>query len=83
MKTISVRDLRHKWPEAEAALSIEGEIIITRDSRPIARLVSIEDQADQRPRFDPEAHMEYLRKHHIPGLGEALLKSLEDDRNGP
>src|SRR6267378_3843738 len=35
MKTITIRDLRQRWPEAEAALQIEEEIIITRDSKPV------------------------------------------------
>jgi antitoxin (DNA-binding transcriptional repressor) of toxin-antitoxin stability system len=34
MKTISVRELRQKWPEAERALKIESEIVITRDGKP-------------------------------------------------
>jgi len=29
MKTISVRDLRQRWPEAEARLQVEKEIVIT------------------------------------------------------
>ena len=28
MKTITIRDLRQRWPEAEAALQMEDEIII-------------------------------------------------------
>ena len=39
MKSISVRDLRHHWPEAERALLSEREIIITRDAKPIAKLI--------------------------------------------
>jgi hypothetical protein len=33
MKTITIRDLRQRWPEAEAALQVEDEILITRDSQ--------------------------------------------------
>ena len=36
MKTITIRDLRQRWPEAEAALEVENEILITRDSKPAA-----------------------------------------------
>jgi antitoxin (DNA-binding transcriptional repressor) of toxin-antitoxin stability system len=32
MRTITIRDLRQRWPEAEAALQAEEEIIVTRDS---------------------------------------------------
>jgi len=41
MKTMSVRDIRQRWPEAERLLQKEGEIIITRDSRPVARLLPL------------------------------------------
>ena len=39
MKTMTVRDLRQRWPHAEAMLETEGEILITRDAKPVARLV--------------------------------------------
>ena len=42
MKTITIRDLRQRWPEAEAALQIEDEILITRDSKPVGKLVRIQ-----------------------------------------
>ena len=41
MKTITIRDLRQRWPEAEAALQAEDEIIVTRDSKPVAKLVRV------------------------------------------
>ena len=41
MKTITIRDLRQRWPEAEAALEVEDEILITRDSKPVAKLVRV------------------------------------------
>ena len=43
MKTMSVRDIRQRWPEAERALRTEGEIIVTRDARPVARLLPMAD----------------------------------------
>jgi antitoxin (DNA-binding transcriptional repressor) of toxin-antitoxin stability system len=62
MRTISVRDLRQRWPEAEARLQIEKEIIITRDAKPVAKLVRIDDRAKVRRRFDPVAHAKWQRK---------------------
>ena len=56
MKTISVRDLRQRWPRAEAMLRTEGEITITRDGRPVAKLVRLRQTRSTRKRFDPEAH---------------------------
>ena len=62
MKTISVRDLRQRWPQAEALLQIEKEIIITRDARPVAKLVRIDERAKLRKRFDPVAHARWQRR---------------------
>jgi antitoxin (DNA-binding transcriptional repressor) of toxin-antitoxin stability system len=56
MKTISIRDLRQRWPEAEKALAVAGELVVTRDSRPVARLVRYTAKRSARRRFDPEAH---------------------------
>lgn len=56
MKTISIRDLRQRWPEAEAALEFAEEILVTRDSKPVARLVRVSPPDGSRPRWDPKAH---------------------------
>lgn len=60
---MSVRDVRQKWPEAERALAVEREIIITRDSRPVAKLVRYQPPR-QKPRqtFDPGAHLRWLHE---------------------
>ena len=62
MKTISIRDLRQRWPQAEAALKLEDEILITRDSQPIAKLVRIQAAAVNRPRWDSEQHARWQKK---------------------
>ena len=62
MKTISIRDLRQRWPETEAALKVEDEIIITRDSKPVAKLVRVSTPASKRPRWDMEAHGRWQKK---------------------
>ena len=41
MNTITIRDLRQRWPAAERRLATEHELIITRDGQPIARLVRL------------------------------------------
>jgi len=48
MKTISIRDLRQRWPEAEALLQTEREIVITRDAKPVAKLVRIDARVKPR-----------------------------------
>lgn len=62
MKTITIRDLRQRWPEAEAALQVEEEILITRDSKPVAKLVRITEPARKRKRWDPEEHRKWIKK---------------------
>lgn len=62
MKTITIRDLRQRWPEAEAALQIEDEILITRDSRPVAKLVRVGTESHKRSRWNPEEHARWQRK---------------------
>ena|ERR1700722_6100334 len=62
MKTITIRDLRQRWPEAEAALKVENEILITRDSKPVAKLVYINSAVSRRPRLDMKAHARWRKK---------------------
>ena len=62
MMRMSVRDIRLKWPEAERQLARVGEIIVTRDSVPVARLVPVTPGATpRRVRFDPAAQKRWLR----------------------
>jgi len=62
MTRMSVRDIRLKWPEAERKLAIVGEIVVTRDSKPVARILPYEPrQRRSRGRFDPVEHSRWLR----------------------
>jgi len=64
MKTITITDLRRQgWTKIEATLQIEEEILITRDSKPVAKLVRISEPVRQRKRrWDPEKHKRWLIK---------------------
>jgi antitoxin (DNA-binding transcriptional repressor) of toxin-antitoxin stability system len=62
VKTITIRDLRHRWPEAEAALQVEDEILITRDSKPVAKLVRIVPEKVKRKRWDLDEHRRWMKK---------------------
>ena len=62
MKTITIRDLRQRWPDAEAALKVEDEILITRDAKPVAKLVRFVPQGRRRKRWNAEAHMKWMKK---------------------
>ena len=66
MRTITIRDLRQRWPATEKALRVEGEMLITRDGQPVAKLVRLtqtKPQAkQQRKRWDPKEHMRWLKR---------------------
>src|SRR5438445_4415352 len=62
MARMSVRDIRQRWPEAERRLAIDGEVIVTRDSRPVARIVRVVERApSRRRRFRADEHLRWLR----------------------
>ncbi len=62
MRTITIRDLRQRWPEAEAALQAEDDIIVTRDSKPVAKLVRVTPAETKRPRWTLEEHRRWIKK---------------------
>jgi len=78
MATISVRDLRQRWPRAEALLRTEGEIIITRDGKPVAKLVRVREPRRARKRFDATRHAAWQAKMNrgrtVRWVDEFLLK---------
>ena len=83
MKTISVRDLRQRWPEAEARLKVEKEIVITRDAKPVARLVRIDERSKPRKRFDPAAHARWQRRiagGKVSRWVDRFLREAREDR---
>lgn len=83
MKRMTVRDVRQKWPEAERALAIEGEIVVTRDSKPVAKLVAFKmPQDSSRMRFDPVAHLRWMRRfwkgRRLPSIDAELARERDD-----
>lgn len=83
MKSISVRELRHHWPEAEKALLSEKEIIITRDAKPIAKLTKWEGKLRSSGRFTAGAHQKWQKQvfkggKGLPSVDEWLEKGRED-----
>jgi antitoxin (DNA-binding transcriptional repressor) of toxin-antitoxin stability system len=75
MKTITIRDLRQRWPETEAALQMEDEILITRDSKPVAKLVRLIPPETKRKRWNPEAHAARIKKI----FGNRVFPSIDKD----
>ena len=61
MKNVAVRDLRQRWPEVEKALAREGELLITRDGKAVARLVRFQEEPARRGRFVAKDHVGWLR----------------------
>ncbi len=83
MKTISVRDIRLHWPKAEQALRLEGELVVTRDGTPVARLLPFEARAESAAKFDGAAHVRWLSSFW---KGKPVKPSTDDwlaeDRDG-
>ncbi len=79
---MTIRDLRQRWPKAEKALEIENEIVITRDGKPIAKLVRLVPATKKQKRWDPEAHMRWLKKMWGNKQVQWVDKYLIADREG-
>jgi antitoxin (DNA-binding transcriptional repressor) of toxin-antitoxin stability system len=61
-RALTVRDLRLHWPEAERRLRREGELVVTRDGQPVAKLVAYDEKAVKRPKWDAATHMSWLKR---------------------
>jgi antitoxin (DNA-binding transcriptional repressor) of toxin-antitoxin stability system len=87
VKTITIRDLRQRWPEAEAALVVEEEILITRDSKPVAKLVRFVQDKTRRKRWNPEEHAAWMKKvwgnKKLPSSDAAFARARADRWEGP
>ena len=80
MKTITIRDLRLRWPETEQALEVEREMIITRDGRPVAKLVRVVQEEKKRRRWDPEEHRRWQEKVSHGRVADWVDKALTRSR---
>ena len=74
MKRITIRELRLHWPATEAALELEGETLVTRDSRPVAKLVRITPPSTRRPRWTPAVHRRWIQKT----FGDQVFSSIDE-----
>ena len=71
--TLTIRDLRLRWPAAEKALETEDEIVITRDGMAVAKLVKFAQPPPGRRRFNSTRHITRMRKI----LGRKTLPSVD------
>ena len=82
MKRITVRDVRQRWPHAEALLQVENELLVTRDGKPVAKLVRIRPETRRRKRFDPAEHRAWqvrlFGKRAVAWVDRALAESRVD-----
>ena len=82
MKTVTVRDVRHNWPEVEASLGNVKEIVITKHSKPIAKIVQYVEKEKKRERFDFEEHRKWLEEINGDEELESFDVQLQKDREG-
>jgi antitoxin (DNA-binding transcriptional repressor) of toxin-antitoxin stability system len=86
MKTITIPDLRQRWPEAEAALQVENEILIARDAQPVARLVRVSASPARCLPWNPAVHTARIRKilgaKIFPGVAALLAETRADRKLG-
>lgn len=73
MKTISVREMRAALPELERLLADEGEVVITRNGRPVARVLPTIPQGGIPSRAELRSRMKPL------SVGSEVL--IREDRN--
>jgi antitoxin (DNA-binding transcriptional repressor) of toxin-antitoxin stability system len=63
MTHMTVRDVRLHWPMAEKALANGEEIVVTRDAKPVARLLPFVPSTPRvRSPFNPELHFRRLKR---------------------
>jgi len=80
---LTVRDLRLHWPAAERRLKREGELVVTRDGEPVAKLIVYRAEKVARPKWSAQRHLEWLSRawktdHDGPSTDE-LLKQDRDE----
>ncbi len=80
MRTMTIRDIRHHWPEAERALATEAEILITRDGRPVARLLPLMEEGAPKKQFDPEEQRLWMEEFWGKDVAFDSLTGLLEDR---
>jgi len=87
INTITIREVRQHWPAVEKRLAAEGELTITRDSRPVAKLSALRPaKLPPRQRFTAELHARWMKEiwgDHPPRIDSGkILEELRRDRFG-
>jgi antitoxin (DNA-binding transcriptional repressor) of toxin-antitoxin stability system len=79
-RNLTVRDLRLHWPQAERRLRTEREIVVTRDGRPVAKLVAYGPMEPARDRWEPKRHLQWLRRTWKEPVAPSTDELLARDR---
>ena len=75
MKSINIRQMRGALSGIEEILAKEGELLITRRDRPVARLLPVRTTKSPASHADLRASMRYLKTG-----SEALVRAERDSR---
>jgi antitoxin (DNA-binding transcriptional repressor) of toxin-antitoxin stability system len=79
---LSVRDLRLHWPAAERRLKREGELVVTRDGEPVAKLIAYRPEKLARPKWSAQRHLAWLsRAWKGDDKGPSTDELLKQDRD--
>ena len=79
---LSVRDLRLHWPAAERRLKREGELVVTRDGEPVAKLIAYRPEKVERPKWSAQKHLTWLnRAWKSDDQGPSTDEFLKQDRD--
>jgi len=62
MKSLSIREIRKELSQLDELLSREGEVVVTRHGRPIARLLPLRNKRRMPSHGDLRASMPRLKK---------------------
>jgi len=80
---LTVRDLRLHWPAAERRLKREGELVVTRDGEPVAKLIAYRPEKVAKPKWSARQHLAWLsrtwKREHASPSTDALLKQDRDE----
>lgn len=75
MKRLSIREVRRELAQLDELLSREGEVVVTRRGRPIARLLPLRSKQRMPSHADLRASMPRLKKG-----SEEHVRSERDER---
>jgi prevent-host-death family protein len=75
MKNLSVREIRKELAQIDELVSREGEVVVTRRGKPIARLLPLRSKRQMPSHADLRASMPRLKNG-----SEKLIRSERDER---